>query len=704
MFHPSFLIIKMNFITAYSPLYLIPITLLALGYSYLLYYQKNTWAKWVNYSLAGLRFALVFLIAFLFLSPSSKYINYYKEKPILAIALDNSQSLSLVFDSSKQQVWKENMQKFSEDLEKGGYAVKLETFEDSISNWAEVKLDYPQTDLNFLIEKSQNMYRNQNLSGIFLLSDGIYNQGLAPNYNQFKTPIYTLALGDTNPQIDIFISTVYTNKIAYLGNQFPIVAEIINKGILNQKTELKLLKNNKIIDSQIVNFKNDYQVQKIRFLVKSNQKGIQHYKLMLSPIEGEISSINNIRDVFVEVLDNKEQILILALTPHPDLRALQKIISQKSNYELDIQILSMDRNTDFKIDKKYDLAILHQIPNKLKKGDPFIKILKNKKIPIWYIWGNQSDLIAYDNIENNLKIKNLKTYPEKVFPIFNENFDKFQFSESQRHFFDNCPPISTFFTDYTIPFGTNVILYQKVNNLKLERPLLIINKTEDYKTATLLGEGLWQWDLHSDLIDNKNKPLEYLINTILQYLSVKDDKRKFKVYTSKNRYSELESIDFVTETYNNVYERVFGKKVSMTIINEDTDQKQIYEYVNGTSEFKYFISDLPSGVYNFEAKTSLNGHIEKSRGRFSIQSLQLELVDQQANFDLLRKLSKNTGAQFFLESQLELAKTWFLENKPSTILHSQNKTNKWSRSYWFIILLFFLATLEWIIRKYLGRY
>ena len=49
-------------------------------------------------------------------------------------------------------------------------------------------------------------------------------------------------------------------------------------------------------------------------------------------LSGEFSNRNNRQDVYVEVIDGKEKILLLALAPHPDVKALKSIIEKNENY------------------------------------------------------------------------------------------------------------------------------------------------------------------------------------------------------------------------------------------------------------------------------------------------------------------------------------------------------------------------------------
>ena len=75
--------------------YLVFCVLAGIGYAYLLYQRKSPWSRKINFILAGLRFTLVTILAFLLLGPLIKYFINYTEKPIVVIAIDDSQSIQL---------------------------------------------------------------------------------------------------------------------------------------------------------------------------------------------------------------------------------------------------------------------------------------------------------------------------------------------------------------------------------------------------------------------------------------------------------------------------------------------------------------------------------------------------------------------------------------------------------------------------------
>jgi hypothetical protein len=85
----------MSFSVQFPFLWIIASLILSAGLSFLLY-QNNPLKlekKGLQYILNGLRFLSLFIICFLLLGPLFKYLKQETLKPIIAIALDNSESV-----------------------------------------------------------------------------------------------------------------------------------------------------------------------------------------------------------------------------------------------------------------------------------------------------------------------------------------------------------------------------------------------------------------------------------------------------------------------------------------------------------------------------------------------------------------------------------------------------------------------------------
>src|SRR5690606_5593177 len=157
------------------------------------------------------------------------------------------------------------------------------------------------------------------------------------------------------------------NKLAYQGNKFPVRVEVILKGISDQRLNVALLHQGKTVDQQTKDTGNESFVA-FDFQVLADQQGIQKYDVQVEVKPGEANVRNNRATLFVEVVEGKKKILVVAPSPHPDIKALRTVVEQNSNYELLLQIPGITEQPPAEIaPTEIDLVIFHQAPDRQGK-------------------------------------------------------------------------------------------------------------------------------------------------------------------------------------------------------------------------------------------------------------------------------------------------------------------------------------------------
>ncbi|MFC0183200.1 hypothetical protein ACFFJX_11780 [Pseudarcicella hirudinis] len=377
---------KVDFLLQSSP-WLVPICLLTGAiYAYVLYQKNsNSWNKRLLYSLTFLRFLAVSITSLLLLNFLIRQIKQDIIRKTVVLAIDNSQSM-LVAGKKNLSLATSGLTQLKKDLEDKDFEVSFASLDDEApENIDNLKFSKKITDLSGLINKVKNNFEGQNLVDVVLVSDGISNEGIAPGSEKYNFQVHTIGLGDTVQKKDLLLKAVYANKIAYLGNKFPIQADVSSFGFSGHNATVFLKQGGKILEKQQVFFKQNDDVKTLTFNTTASQVGVQHFVVEIEPVSGEFTTRNNRQDVYLEVIDGKEKILLLALAPHPDLKALKSIIEKNDNYELDIRILTQNPNPDLS-GKSYDLLILHQLPDAFNSYANVFKPLINNGLPCLFLF------------------------------------------------------------------------------------------------------------------------------------------------------------------------------------------------------------------------------------------------------------------------------------------------------------------------------
>ncbi|TDB57329.1 VWA domain-containing protein [Arundinibacter roseus] len=683
-----------------SPWFILLCLLVGSAYAFFLYKPEPTWSKNLNVLLAILRGTLVSVLCFLLLAPLVRTIQTTTDKAKVVFAIDNSLSASGVADKALPYI-----KEAQELLSANGYEVSVQTLTDEtkIENLDSIRFTASTTNLAGMLGSIRSNFENQNLTDVILLSDGIVNQGIAPASATYPFRINTIAIGDTVLKQDIQIRNVTTNRVAYMGNEFPIQVDITANGLAGRSTVLLLKQGGRLIASQPIQVNRNDFFQSFTFTTSSNQKGVQHYTVELGAVAGEFTAKNNRREVYIDIIDGREKILMLGLAPHPDIKALRSIIEKNENFELDVRLLTTTPNLVDISEKAYDLIILHQLPDVSGLGAEFIRKLLSQNTPVFFILGNQSSVGAANSLHRTLQISSGSGQFDKVTGLFNSSFQLLNLDPQKLSILEKLPPLSVPFGEYRLSSGTEVVLYQRVGSVATTKPLLAIHTAGERKMAVLAGEGIWLWRQEEFALTESQAVIDELFQKVIQLLSVKEDKRKFRVYPVKAEFETGEQALFQTEVYNDIYEKIYGQEIQLNI----TDEKgvvQEYAYTHREENPRFAISGLAEGVYRYSASTTIKGNTERVNGQFVVRTTDLEAQNTTADFGMLRELSQRTGGQFFQPTTLESLTQKMIENRPPDRLDSTEQMAELIQLKWLFFLLLLLATIEWGLRKYSGSY
>ncbi|WP_338793005.1 VWA domain-containing protein [Bernardetia sp. MNP-M8] len=700
------------FLTEYSSAWIIVALLLGAGYAALLYYKRSSpWGKSWQKVLAAIRFLWVSVLAILLIGLlMQQFITRY-ENPTVVFAIDNSASILLQEDSTKINEALNSIQKTAQNLQEKGFDVEFKTLNnienDSIKdNSDKINFNYTSSPISDLLKSIQSEFENRNLSNVVLLSDGAYNQGLAPDISPYSFSLQTIGVGDTVPKKDIILKSLFHNKMAYLGNQFPIVAEVTHTGFENREVTAVLSQNGKTISTQKVKFSsNQNDLKSIEFLVKAISKGIQHYVVTIVPQEGEFTTQNNTAHAYIDIIDSKEKILLVAAAPHPDIKAFRAAIEKNENYKFDIYLpyIYLPYLSSTKLEDKYDLIIYHQFPDKMGKPLPILEKLRKMTSAELFIIGAQSNYNVFNSLNTGVKIRPLGNQSDKVIPFWNSNFSKFYLTDEQKSRFASYPPALVPFADYEISSQAEIMLYQRVGNIQTKKPLVVMSEQNGKKTGVWLAENTWKWRLN-EYADNKNQEgYDALLSKIIQYLSTKEDKRRFRVAPTASQFSTSDGVSFDVEVYNAIYEPLLGQNIRLEIKDEE-GKTSTYTFTNNSSPFRYSASALPEGAYSFKATTQLDGKTEVSIGQFTVKEIKLESLNATADFGVMRRLAQQNKGNFYTLSNLQVLQDSLQNQIPTPTVFRSEQLSDVINLWWIMLLIVGFASFEWGVRKFQGGY
>lgn len=675
--------------------------LLGVGYATLLYWRTSrpSMSSNTRVMLALCRTLSVALIAFLLLNPLFNKSKKELEKPIIVLGIDNSQSLLITSRSAYYQgEFLSKLNQLIRDLKKDfqvdTYLFGETTRKGNIPNFNDVN-----TNIADFINNIKTAYYQRNLGAVLMFSDGIVNTGTSylGIAQGLQVPFYTMIMGDTIIQKDVFIAKTNYNKTVYLNNIFPIEI-LVRAEQLNGKTSvLDVYENDKKVHSQTIAINSNNFSQWIKLAFEAKSAGILHYRIELSPVDEEITNINNKKSIAIEVLDKRKKIALIYHSPNPDIAAISAALQTSNAYQ--VEAFSVNQFST-KIEN-YDMLVLHQIPTE----DNEVQLLETalqSQIPTLFILGKSTNFVLWNKFNLGMKVSIRKNMQNDAFPLLNNNYSGISLSPLTTDLLHLLPPIETPFGKYNLSPETNVLLYQKIGNVETDYPLLLFTQGQNGRMAVFIGEGLWRWRMHNYLHSATHDQFDELILKIFQYVGTKEDKSFFRV-SGKTIYAEHETISFDAELYNASYELVNTPEVMMTIKGVDNTHQFAFSRVG--KAYHLDVSSLPKGNYQWTASTMLDNEKYSKSGYFSVQEINLESVNLTADFQSMVNLATQNNGRYFNDTDFDAMYKSICENKMIKSVAHYYKTHQLLSDKWFLLILIvvFLG-FEWFVRKWCGDY
>lgn len=691
----------MNLISQYSFGYYLLCILLGVIYAFLLYRKDRKLEEFSAKLIAlliGLRLIVVSFIAMLLLAPLLKYFNKTVEKPIVVVALDRSSSM--INNGNGVKV---NYDSIVTSLDKNlsiDYEVALFSFDEQLYPFEQGNTFEGQlTNYQSLFNGLNDRFINRNLSGLILISDGIYNQGVNPFYlnNQFNFPIYTLATGDTNKIRDARVLNVRNNKITFLGNDFPVEIDLSVEQAKGEEVEISIHKGENEIFRKTIEVNSSSLIETISTTVEARELGMQSYSVNLTGLQSERNVINNQFNFYIDVLDGRQKIAILANNSHPDVASIKRSLEKNENYDIEVELM-----TDFnKKPDAYDLIILHHGGNKMEiKPQNLLDKIEKDKVPMLLIGKGWN---AFD--KKIIKSGNRKTKGSinKSYPILNPAFTLFTVSEQLEKQFNEFPPINAKKVGSSGLQSNSILLYQKIGVVETKYPFLAFINRQDYKIGRLFADGIWQWGINDYQINKNRNQFNEILSKTVQYLALKSDRSYFRLHVDRS-YNENEKIVFEAQLYNQSYELINEPSIDLSIFDE-AGREFKYAFNPRGDAYRLIIPALKAGSYRYEAKTELDGNKYPEKGSFVVKSIQLEQLDMIADHNLLFQLSEKTSGKMLpVHQAASIPELLNSREDINSISYMNESLEEVINLKWIFFLLLGLLSLEWFIRKYKGAY
>ena len=580
-----------------------------------------------------------------------------------------------------------------------------------------------ETNISNVVKYTSDITDKENIQANIFITDGAFNSGGNPVYDiqKYDKPIYVIGIGDTNVPRDISIRSIISNELGYIENPMPINVNINANGFEDIEKSVELFENGKKIDEQtlLLNKGNNQYSLIFEYIPKS--EGIQKITARINPESEEISTENNEKSNFIRILKSKKKIAIFAGSPNPDLSFIKKELLQDKNREVftyaqkSASAFYNEPTGEALAESEVIILIDFPIQSTPASAMNLIKEqLKNNK-PLMFIAGKNTDYAKLRSLEDYLPFKTISTNKQEY--LASPDVDSYSIAssllriegdDSDIDIWNTLPPIFKTETFVQVKPESELVAGSKVNNTKIQEPLILTRSFQGQKSIAVLGYGLYRWKLMGyagEKAKGKENTIDvysFFVNNSIKWLSVDTRKKLFTIRAVKSQFTGNEPVEIFSEVYDASYNPVENANVSARIVSGN-QQRDINLIHKGNGRYTAVIEGLSSGDHTIEGRATLkNKLIGTDEDRFSVGDLALEYTTLTMNKNLLELIAERTGGEFKHQDGngiIEQIKA--LPNFKEKNITVTSEIALWSLP-WILGVAILLFSIEWFMRKRAG--
>lgn len=652
------------------------------------YYRGNRGGGPIRHVLALLRFITVFSGLLLLVNPKIMDRERYLEKANLILLVDHSTSIG---QQMTPQELAALVDAFKADPRLAGRVnIRPFGFGADLFQSDSIELDRGHTDIGGALSKANGLFPS-GAKAIVLLTDG--NQTLGRDYEFLsldgRPKVHPVVLGDTTQYEDVSIGLFNANNYAFLGNSFPIEASIRYQGQGEVTPMVDLRVDGKRVHRQRLRLNARDKVATINLQVEAQRVGAMTIALEVEALENERNTANNRKLIALEVIDERAEVVLVSDLLHPDIGALKKSI--EANGQRRVTLVGPSEAPGALEDA--DILILYQPDRNFSKVHGFIK---RTGINHFTLTGSKTDWNYLNGAQEGFSMQRT-TAREEILPVLNKAFGKFNPGSFQ---VDGFPPLEGHLGDIQLKKQHEILMYQRIRAVDLERPLFAVLTDGPQKQAVLFGENIWRWRAQTYRDGGSFKAFDDFMGQLMLYLGADQVRSRLEV----DHPPIFEHANFArirASYFDENYRFDPGAALSISVEGTDHGFKREAPLILKNNYYQVELSDLAAGTYRYDLW--VEGENLRRSGEFKILDFDPEKQFGSANHQKLERLAKAGNTRMtFPDGIGELIGE--LASAPELVPLEKSRENIVSLIdfRWLLGLVILALAAEWSIRKYNG--
>ena len=318
---------------------------------------KGDTSRWDRRMMAALRLGLVAILVFILFQPTLILTSVVPQRNFVGILIDDSQSMRITdqagvarSDFVRSAFGSEGSELLTALSEK--FTLRFFRFSrdaSRLNDIADLSYSGTATNLGNAMVRAQEELAGVPISGLVVFSDGADNSGeaLAESLLPLQAagiPVYTVGLGEEELSPDVQISRVEVPRTVLVGTSLVVDVMVSQRGYSGRTVQLTVEDTGVLLASEDVTFEGDGEPVVARVRIEAQDAGPRVLRFRVSTQEGERVAENNVRDVLVNVVNDREKILYFEGEPRWEVKFLRRAVYEDEN----LQVVVLQRTAEGK--------------------------------------------------------------------------------------------------------------------------------------------------------------------------------------------------------------------------------------------------------------------------------------------------------------------------------------------------------------------
>ncbi len=640
---------------------------------------------------------------------------YQKDPPVIAVAIDNSASMSITDLDGPRPTKIDSIIKTLYQHSWNDLKLYFYTFGNTVEPLSDPQdsLHYRQdgTNISAALQELYAQHVHENLNGIILVTDGNYNQGNNPVRTAAEQglPVYPVGVGSPQAMPDLSISDLQFNAFTYVGEETSLKVSISNQGFTHQNSQIELSAGDSVLVTKPIRFSSSPSDQTMDIRLVLNKPGRHKIVVRLNSFDKELTAVNNQQTFYINVLKSRIKILLIAGMPSPEVSFIRNLLQNKERYQISVIVQRPDGQF-FDPDQslpnldEIDMFLLYAYPNHQSSDELFQQIKKQiEQHPVAFFTHPNSDTyklesitaLPADQIGRPSSPTNIYATPTSMGSTHPILFLEAQ-EDSRIPDWAELPPIFNSHPGVQPKSDAIVLLSGKTSSNRPQEYPIIIAREGTNKSLLIAAHDLWRWKL---LLTNKDIPSPYdnLFNNMIRWLETEHTDDLVRIEAMQNQFKFGEPITARIAVNNPNFQPVDSAKVLCQLSLDGRVLEETLAQPQGNGTYTFHSTTEQPGDYQLRAVASIQGqHLGSASSPFTVGQYNKEYNKVRLQKALLQTLAKETNGAY-IDS---LASITTLEGK-SRFRLIKKEQEIWNLG-WTLLVIIAILSIEWFIRKQKG--